>query len=236
MLRGYVIYAPHEQLRTDNVNELLRQLPGLAPASAIYPSREKVPFANKLLATARNRNGRPFMPGELGVLLSNRRIWMQIQHHAKEEDHFLILESDSCLKDAPLLKREFDRVTHDYDLFFWGAWLGHMVLEKSTRQPLTDQYSIGTPFLRSVSGAYGYSLNKKAAIHLLERTGKLLHPVDEFKRYIDPSYLRVGGVVPELISQGPGESMIDAGNKAGRINKAWIKLLTIRNKIIAYFS
>lgn len=236
MLRGYVIHASHEQHRQQNVEELLRQVPNLRIAPAIYPSRDKVPFVQAILSKARNRRGRPFMQGELGVLLSNRRIWMEIQHHPHSEDHFLILESDSHLNDAALLLQEFDHLTKDYDLFFWGAWLGHMVLQKSTRQPLTDKYMTGIPFLRSVSGAYGYSLNKKAAMHLLEKTGKLLYPVDEFKRYIDPAYLRIGGVTPELISQGPGESMIDAGNKAGRINKAWIKLLTIRNKIIAHFS
>ena len=63
-----------------------------------------------------------------------------------------------------------------------------------------------------------------------------MHEVDEFKRYIDPSYLRLGGISPELISQGPGESLIDKENKAARINWAWIKLLTVRNKLIAHFS
>ena len=236
MIRGYVIHASHEQHRQQNVNELLRQLPELRIVPAIYPSLQKVPFAKVILSKARNRRGRPFMQGELGVLLSNRRIWREIQHHPNEEDHFLIVESDSHLNEVALLRQEFDRLTKDYDLFFWGAWLGHMVLQRSTRQQLSGKYVTGVPFLRSVSGAYGYSLNKKAAIHLLAKTGKLLYPVDEFKRYIDPAYLRVGGVTPELISQGPGESMIDAGNKAGRINKAWIKLLTIRNKIIAHFS
>lgn len=236
MLRGYVIYSSHEQLRQENVNELLRKLPGLKLVDAIYPTREKIPFVSRILSNACTRSGRPFMQGELGVLLSNRRIWMQIQHHSNDKDHFLIVESDSFLNDSTLLMKEFAQLTSHYDLFFWGAWLGHMVLQKSTRKKITDSYEVGSPFLRSVSGAYGYSLNRKAARHLLENTGKLLYPVDEFKRFIDPTYLRVGGVCPELISHRPGKSMIDADNRVGRINKAWIKLLTVRNKIIAYFS
>ena len=90
--------------------------------------------------------------------------------------------------------------------------------------------------LSSISGAYGYSLNKKAAVHLLKKTGKLYLPVDEFKRYIDTSYLRVGGIVPEVIAQGPGESTIEPPDYKGRINWALIKLLRMRNQLIAQFS
>jgi GR25 family glycosyltransferase involved in LPS biosynthesis len=90
--------------------------------------------------------------------------------------------------------------------------------------------------MRSVSCAHGYSINRKAARHLLERTGKLRYQVDEFKRYIDATYLKVGGVSPELISQRVTDSFIDPGNKAGRTNWTWIRLLDIRNRLICYFS
>ena len=236
MLQGYVITSPREKARANNVELLLTQLPSIKKATAIYPAYDHVPFAEKILSTSRARSGRAFLPGELGVLLSNRRIWMQIQHHPNEEEHFLILESDSHLNNKELLVQEFDKVTKGYDLFFWGAWFGHMVLKRSSRKKLAAEYETGTPYMRSVSCAHGYSLNKKAARYLLKRTGKFIHPVDEFKRYMEPGYLRVGGVIPELISQGVEESMIDAGNRMGRTNMAWIKLLTIRNKIIAHFS
>ena len=236
MIRGYIITAAHETSRAAKVQLLMQQLPGLQKADAIYPLRDRVPFCNRILSKSRNRSGRAFMAGELGVLLSNRRIWMEIQHHPDEQEHFLILESDSHLNNPEFLRAKFHALTQGVDLFFWGAWLGHMVLLKSTRQKMEDGYTVGTPFLRSVSGAYGYSLNKKAAKHLLERTGKFMHEVDEFKRYIDPNYLKLGGVSPELISQSPGDSLIDLHDKAGRINWAWIQLLTVRNKILAHFS
>jgi GR25 family glycosyltransferase involved in LPS biosynthesis len=236
MLRGFVITSPREEARAANVNLILRQLPSVKMTSAIYPAFEKVPLAQKILATSRARSGRTFLPGELGILLTNRRIWMEIQHHSNEDEHFLIMESDSQLNNTELLVKEFENVTKRYDLFFWGAWFGHMVLQRSTRQKLSATYEIGTPYMRSVSCAHGYSINKRAAKHLLERTGKFIHPVDEFKRYVEPGFLRVGGVTPELISQNSMESFIDAGNHVGRTNMSWIKLLTVRNKIIAHFS
>lgn len=236
MIQGFIITADHEKARTENVQSLLKQLPGMKKARAIYPDLDRVPFCDQLLSQSQSRSGRPFMKGELGVLLSNRRIWMELQQHNQEQEHFLILESDSHLNDPIFLQEKFQELTQGVDLFFWGAWLGHMVLQKSTRKKLVPGYQVGAPLLRSVSGAYGYSLNKKAAKHLLERTGKMLHEVDEFKRYIDPHYLKLGGISPELISQGPGESTIDQENQAARINRTWIKLLTVRNKIIAHFS
>ena len=236
MIRGYVITADHETARAANVQRLLTQLPLLKRAKAIYPAKDRVPFAKSILAKAINRKGNPFLPGELGVLLSNRRIWMEIRAKQNQDEHFLIVESDSEIQNLDLLQKEFKGLTCSYDLFFWGAWLGNMTLKKSTCTKVDALYTAGVPLLSSISGAYGYSLNKKAAAHLLKKTGKLHLPVDEFKRYIDTSYLRVGGIVPEVIAQGPGESTIEPPDYKGRINWALIKLLRMRNQLIARFS
>ena len=235
MIRGYVITADHEKARAANVQHLLTQLPGLKKAPAIYPEVDHVPFAKQILATAKHRRGNPFFPGELGVLLSNRRIWMDIRATASTNEHYLIVESDSQVQQLEVLQKEFATLTSRYDLFFWGAWLGNMVLKRSSRVRVDATHYAGTPFLPSVSGAYGYSLNRKAADHLLKKTGKLKLPVDEFKRYIDPSVLRVGGIIPEVISQGPGVSTIEKDENA-RINWTLIKLLNIRNQLVAYLS
>jgi len=236
VIRGYVITAAHEAARTDNVQQLLTQLPLLQKATAVYPAIDRVPFAKNILAKARNRKGNPFLPGELGVLLSNRRIWMEIRAQNNPEEHFLILESDSQIQELELLQNNFVSLTRAYDIFFWGAWLGNLSLKKSTCIAIDALHRAGEPVLSSVSGAYGYSLNKKAADHLLKKTGKLHLPVDEFKRYIDTSYLRLGGIVPELIAQGPGQSTIDPLDHQGRINWTLIKLLRLRNQLMAHFS
>ncbi len=236
MIRGYVITADHETARAANVQRLLAQLPQLNRAKAIYPAKDRVPFVKSILAKAINRKGNPFLPGELGVLLSNRRLWMEIRAQQNQDEHFLIVESDSEIQNLALLQKEFNRLTSSYDLFFWGAWLGNMTLKKSTSIMVDNLHMAGVPVLSSISGAYGYSLNKKAAAHLLKKTGKLHLPVDEFKRYIDASHLRVGGIVPEVIAQGPGDSTIEPTDYKGRINWALIRLLRIRNQFIAQFS
>ena len=139
MIRGYVITSDHEKKRAANVQSLLTQLPGLKKAAAVYPSMDHVPFRDTILSKSRARSGRPFMEGELGILLSNRRIWMEIQHHADEQEHFLILESDSQLNQPSLLRDKFHELTQGVDLFFWGAWLGHMVLLKSSRKKISTK-------------------------------------------------------------------------------------------------
>jgi len=236
VIRGFVITAEHETARAANVQHLLTQLPLLNKAKAIYPAKERVPFASSILAKAINRKGNPFLPGELGVLLSNRRIWMEIRAQQNREEHFLILESDGQIQELSLLQKNFASLTSAYDIFFWGAWLGNMTLKKSSCVAVGESHHAGVPVLSSISGAYGYSINKKAADHLLKKTGKLHLPVDEFKRYIDTSYLRVGGIVPEVIAQGPGQSTIEPLDYKGRINWALIKLLRIRNQLLGYFS
>jgi GR25 family glycosyltransferase involved in LPS biosynthesis len=237
MLRGYVITSELETQRAPFVKELMEQLPGIQQAKAIYPTQEHVPFLNRLKENARTRFFRPFMDGEIGILLSNRRIWKEIvRTNGPEQEHFLILESDSVVNDPAVLKQLFHATTQEYDLFFWGAWHGYMRLLKSSKRSISEKYVIGTPLMRSVSCAHGYSINRKAARHLLERTGKLRYQVDEFKRYIDATYLKVGGISPELISQRVTDSLIDPGNKAGRTNWTWIRLLDIRNRLICYFS
>lgn len=237
MIRGFVITSERETQRAPFVQEMLKQLPGLKRATAIYPAYERVPFLNKLKANARTRFFRPFLDGEVGILLSNRRIWREIvQTPGPEEEHFLILESDSIIKDPALLQNQFEKCTNKVDLFFWGAWHGYMRLLKSSVKPINATYKVGEPLMRSVSCAHGYSVNRKAARHLLKRTGKLRYQVDEFKRYIDPAFIKVGGMSPELISQRTSPSFIDPTNQAKRTNWTWIRLLDIRNRLICYFS
>ncbi|NBX12006.1 MAG: hypothetical protein EBR19_07370, partial [Chitinophagaceae bacterium] len=150
MIRGYVITADHEKARAANVQHLLTQLPGLKKTPAIYPEVDHVPFAKQILAAAKHRRGNPFLPGELGVLLSNRRIWMDIRATATTDEHFLIVESDSQVQQLEVLQKEFATLTARYDLFFWGAWLGNMVLKRSARIRVDATHYAGTPFLPSV--------------------------------------------------------------------------------------
>jgi GR25 family glycosyltransferase involved in LPS biosynthesis len=237
MLKGFLITSEYEKERAANVDALLGQLPGIKKQKAVYPAYERVPFLAKIKEGARRRYQTDFLDGEIGILLSNRRVWMQIANSdGPDDEHFLILESDSQVNQLKLLVDNYKNATAGYDLFFWGAWMGYMRLLRSSIKPLDRGFSVGVPYMRSVSCAYGYSINRKAARHLLQCTGTLRYPVDEFKRYIKKGYLQVGGVSPELISQATIGSTIDPTNQKERTNYTWIKLLDIRNRIICYFS
>ena len=237
MLKGFLITSEYEKDRASNVESLLAQLPGIKKEKAIYPAYERVPFLNKIKEGARRRHQTDFLDGEIGILLSNRRVWMQIANSdGPDDEHFLILESDSQINQLKLLVDNYNKVTAGYDLFFWGAWLGYMRLLRSSTKPLGKRFLVGVPYMPSVCSAYGYSINRKAARHLLQQTGTLRYPVDEFKRYIKKGYLRVGGITPELISHADIGSTIDPSNQKARTNFRWMKLLDIRNRIICYFS
>lgn len=235
LLRGFLIASPHERDRLAWVESTCKELPGIQVMPAIYPSKTHIPFFTQLQEKTKQRTGYALQAGEIGVLLSNREIWRQIvQSPASEQEAFLILESDSELKNPTLLKKYFHQLTAQYDLFFFGSWLGNTKLFRSSRKPLEQGFVYGTPFIKTISGGYGYALNKKAARHLLETTNQIAHPVDEFKRYITPGYLKIGAVVPELISVYPGYSTIGERPHAPAKEKFKMLLLNIRNSIISF--
>lgn len=248
MIRAWVIAASHETERAAHIQLLAAQLPGLQQMEAIYPTRQKVPFLSRLIALTKQRTGTALNKGEIGVLLSNRAIWKRIVKEARSEsEHFLILESDSVVNDVVMLHQQYPSVEKDYDLFFWGAWLGHAQILRSTKRKVQlstphpspesarTTYAMGTPFYKTICSGYGYSLNKKAAAYLLKRSNKIAYPVDEFKRYANPHDLRWGTILPEIISQGKGTTTI--GHSANPLlEKIWISLLDIRNAVICFFN
>lgn len=235
MIKGFLIASPHETNRLAWVNKTCKELPGIQVVPAIYPSQIHIPFLKALQQKSKERTGYALKEGEIGILLSNRKIWRRIvASAASEEEAFLILESDSELKNPEMLRNYFSMLTCQYDLFFFGSWLGNTSLLRSTRQPLAQGYRFGTPFIKSISGGYGYALNKKAARHLLATSNKIAHPVDEFKRYITPNYLRIGAILPKLISVYPGESTIGERPHEPAKEKLKMLLLNFRNAIISY--
>lgn len=236
MVPAFVITADHETARADLLSALHEQLPGLERVSAVYPSRIRVPFLERLKQISLARTGHALRDGEIGVLLSNRKIWRRIVNSPGSEDQmYLILESDSILLDAHWLNMHYAQVVGGYDLFFWGAWSGHMQLHRSSTRKYAG-HVIGDAFIRTVYGAYGYCLNKKAAALLLKRTAKISYPVDQYKRFIQPGELRIGGIKPELITHDVGESTIGHPGVHLLRRKVWMFVLDIRNAIICFFS
>ncbi len=236
-INGFIITAAHEQSRLANVLMLQKQLPTMQIMEAIYPSRQKIPFINQLICKSEERTGRALNLGEIGVLLSNRKIWQTIvQSEALETASFLIVESDSVINELNLLQNNFQQLTSQYDLFFWGGWFGHIKLLHSSQKKISPTYSYGTPLINTICCGYGYSVNKKTARYLLQQTKQIAYPVDEFKKYIPSGKLTIGAIVPEIISQAEGESTIGHEGLSPFIEKIWFLILDIRNAIICFFN
>lgn len=234
-IKGFIITAVHETARQQRVQALLQLLPGIEVMQAVYPTREKVPFLAALQEKSKQRTGYALNKGEIGILLSSRKVWRKIVAEAQHDnDYYLVLESDSWLNDTSLLAKHYTELTTQYDMFFFGSWLGHTRILRSTKKELSKGFFYGAPFMKSVSGGYGYALNRKAAKHLLQQTSKIAFPVDEFKRYIEPGYLHIGAIVPELISEKTAASLI--GERPQSPDKQRLKMwvLDIRNSIMAY--
>ncbi len=249
-MKAFIISDASEIERAANVKILLQQLPDAYFIQAVYPSITKVPFLDRLISVSKLRTGKALLPAEIGCLLSHRKIWRQIvQMELKEEQHYIILESDSCIKNLSILNDlystsensslinlvEQQSLSKSYDLFFLGAWLGHVKLFRSTKQPINQQYTIGVPFIKTVYCTYGYSINRKAAAYLLANTKKIAYPVDQFKYYIQPDALRIGSIVPELISAGTMGSYINQMNINAWQQKWYMRLLDFKNSFICFF-
>lgn len=247
---SFIISGSSELARAANVSNLRNQLPGAIVFEAIYPSLTRVPFLSALIKASKTKTGKSLLPAEIGCLLSHRRVWHQISKmDIEDNEHCLILESDSVIQDLELLHTLFDAHTqsssgkptislsplNSYDLFFFGAWLGHMKLLRSKKQKLNNQYSIGEPFIKSVYCTYGYSINKKAAVYLLQQTKKIGYPVDQFKHFIYSGAIRIGGMQPELISAGSLGSYINQINLNKWHYKIFMHLLDFKNNLICFF-
>lgn len=233
---AYLITSAHESTRKGQVENLMKdcRFP-VQKVDAIYPSHQHVPFAERLLAASEQRTGKALLPGELGCLLSHRKVWRDIvSKDAGPQDHFLVFESDSIIMDADVLNNRFLSLTQACDMFFWGAWEGHMKFFRSTIRKEGVKHRTGVPFIRTAYCTYGYSLNRKAAKLLLKRTSRISHPVDQFKFFFTQDELKLGGILPEVVTGNQITSTI-RGNDNGWKKRLFLFILDIKNNFICAF-
>jgi GR25 family glycosyltransferase involved in LPS biosynthesis len=226
--RAFVLFSEHETERIPHLETMRAVLPSLETVEPVFPSRVHVPFLDRLQAISKQRTGKALLPTEIGVILSHRKVWKRIAS-ANSQEHFLVLESDSKILHSELLQSE---TAEKYDLFFWGAWNGYVSLKRSS-----VKNGVGEPLIKSVYGAYGYSLNAKAAAYLLKKTARIAYPVDMYKKLIRPGELALGSIVPEVISTWrTSDSSI---RNESRIHLLTVELIRIifycRNTIQSYF-
>jgi GR25 family glycosyltransferase involved in LPS biosynthesis len=235
-IQGFLIASNTELERAEQIKSLTSLLPQLTMVEAIYPAHQKIPFKQSLMDCSFKLTGHALSNGELGCLLSHRKVWQTIVSNQHQPNQmYLVLESDSSIVSMHQLVQQFEPMEKRFDLFFWGAWEGHMKLFRSTKQEKEEGFIYGKPLLKSVYCTYGYSLNKKAAKLLLERTKKIAYPVDQFKKMIREDELRVGGAKKEVISTiGKRQSYIQQ-NRNHFKEFFWWLLLDFKNSIICFF-
>lgn len=233
----YILFSNREVKRVTQVNLLQSYFPASIIIEPIFPEFQKVPFLNKIIQASKNKTGNALLTNEVGVFMSHRKIWEEIAKQPTVDKHYLVLESDSLIQNINIIEDQFSAIENQYDLFFWGAWNNHVSIKRSTRSYLDKNYYIGTPLIRSVYGAYGYSLNAKTATYLLSVTKKLLYPVDLYKHYIDTSKIRIGAIRPEVIGTWQTtDSTIRKETNFDKIKRILIiKIFNTRNQILAYF-
>jgi glycosyl transferase family 25 len=234
-VKTFLLASEFEKARAAHVAGLLDAFPGAQLVEAIYPAFAKVPFCSNIMAASKERTGHQMNHGEIGCLLSHRRIWQRIKKEAAtDEEAFLVLESDSRVINKKVLVEKFNQVHEQYDFFFWGAFDGRTKLLRSTRTKIDQHYVAGTPLVNSLYCTYGYSLNKKAAVFLLESTRKVSYPVDHWKRRLNMNIISVGSVLPQLIgAESDFESSIQFHKKTGGFSRyLFDKMIDLKNRLI----
>ncbi len=242
LLPTYILYSKHEVARINQVAAIQAHFSNAIIVESIFPKYQKIPFLDKLIKLSKARTGQSLLHNEIGVLMSHRKIWREIvlQSRLKNVDsstHFLILESDSKINNIEFIESCAELVRQKYDLFFWGAWNNHVSIKRSSILSIKGGYKIGEPLIHSVYGAYGYSLNAKAAEKMLLSTNKIKYPVDLYKHYDNISTLAIGAIQPELIATWlTTESTIRPESQWDKMKRILrIKIFSCRNQIQAYF-
>jgi GR25 family glycosyltransferase involved in LPS biosynthesis len=258
MIKTFIVYNELEQDRKQLVANLQACFSNHQVVKAIYPSETPVPFISTIQKLSQERTGKALSWGEIGCLLTHRKIWQAIVNDKeqaslwKSPKAYLIVESDSVVNNKTLIEAQFDSIHQQYDLFFWGAFEGRVQLFRSTQKKLQStavaseidnsngnantSYVYGTPFIKSLYCTYGYSLNKKAAAYLLTVTKTFSYPVDVWKKNLAKTNLKIGAIRPELIAVQSG-MVSRIQDRKPQVLKEWILylLVEIKNRLIVFF-
>ena len=243
-IKTYILHSAFEKDRIARVNALRERFKFFTISESIYPTNTHIPFLKAIIEKSKERTGKALMATEVACLLGHRRILRQIVKAAtNNEQHFLILESDSKILDFSLLATNFEPISKQYDLFFWGAWEGNAKIKRSKSIILQgghNKYKVGEPLLNTIYCAYGYSINKPTAQYLLKQTCKVSTPYDIFKQFIEPERIKIGTITHEIITTTDKDakgSYIRKTNFLRYLKRALLMvILNFRNNIRAYFS
>jgi len=226
----YLISSMNENERISHIAYLEKICPKLEKIEAIYPSKIHIPFYNNIKKISKQRTEMALSDGAIGCLLSHRKTWNTFLNQ-QQTDHCLILESDSKIENWDQIINLATLVNKEYDLFFWGAFDGRMKLFKSTLKHI-ENFQIGTPYNNSLYCTYGYMINKTAANYLLKQTSTFNYPVDYWKLRLKHSNLKIGGILPNLITTKNEFKSTIAIKQKSMYNQVFDLIIDLKNTII----
>ena len=230
----YLVSSKYELERINHIEALKNLFPGVVSIEAIYPKKTHIPFYSQIKSISKTRTGAALSDGALGCLLSHRAIWRRFLNQ-QDQDFCLILESDSKIDNLAMIQTQAVSIKVQYDLFFWGAFDNRMKLLQSTKMDLVEPYQIGTPLVHSLYCTYGYSVNKTAAKFLLESTKKFNYPVDYWKSRLKNSPLRVGGILPNIITTVNSFKSTISHSNQNIFVQLFDTMINLKNSIISFF-
>jgi len=230
----YLISSQDEKERLNHIKDLEGKLAGLVHVEAIYPNKTPIPLLQAIRNISKSRTGNALTNGQLGCLLSHRKTWRNFLDQNSAE-YCLIIESDSYVVDIDQLNYYYTQHARSFDLFYFGAFDGRMKLFKSKTKQI-DNYQIGEPYINSLYCTYGYMINKKTAIYLLAATSKFDYPVDYWKRRLKNANLKIGGIVPNLITTNTTFTSTIAAKRSSFIQKLFDRVIDLKNNLITTFN
>jgi GR25 family glycosyltransferase involved in LPS biosynthesis len=230
----YLISSQDEKERLSHIQDLEHKFIGLVHVEAIYPNKTTIPFRQAISAISKHRTGTALSNGALGCLLSHRKTWKKFLLQEKSE-HCLIIESDSYVVDLELLNYYYNHDAMNYDLFYFGAFDGRMKLFKSKITKIYA-YHIGEPYINSLYCTYGYMINKKTATYLLQSTSKFNYPVDYWKRRLKNANLKIGGIIPNLITTNSTFTSTITIKRSSIAQKLFDLIVDLKNNLITQFN
>jgi len=230
----YLISSQDEKERLNHIQDLEEKFMGLVNIEAVYPNKTPIPFIQAIRVISKNRTGTALTNGQLGCLLSHRKTWRKFLEQNSSE-HCLIIESDSYVVDLDQLTYFYNQHAKKYDLFYFGAFDGRMKLFKSKTKQI-DAYQIGEPYINSLYCTYGYMINKKTANYLLTANSKFNYPVDHWKRRLKKTNLKIGGIIPNLITTNSTFTSTISVKRLSIIQKLFDLIIDLKNNLITTFN
>jgi hypothetical protein len=109
-----------------------------------------------------------------------------------------------------------------------------MKLLRSSKVYVKEQYEIGTPLINSLYCTYGYSINKNAAKYLLANTKRFSFPVDYWKLRLMNASLRVGGILPNVITTVPSFQSTISHSKPNIFDIIFDSIIDFKNNVISF--